>query len=89
MDIEEEGNDLKANEIGNVVEGHDGASEDNLKALSRQTRKTLKGRKRKVSFPDDECLVSKTVEPVDPWANGEWSLENIQICVSCFNANYH
>ena len=92
MDIEEEGKDLKANEIGNVVEGHDGASEDNLSALSRQgqTRQTQKRRKRRVSFPDDECIVSKTVEPVNPWANGEWSVEIIQISVSCFShGNYH
>ena len=27
--------------------------------------------KRKVSFPEDNCLVSRTYDPVDPWRNGE------------------
>lgn len=75
MDIKEGGKDLKANDIGNVVEANDSSSADNLNALSRQgqLRQTKKTRKRKVSFPGDGYLVSKTVEPVDPWANGKWS----------------
>jgi hypothetical protein len=46
--------------------------EDEL-PLSRQgqNRQTKKAKKRSVSFPEDDRLVSESVEPVDPWANGE------------------
>ena len=42
-------------------------------ALSRQgqNRRTQKTKKRSVSFPEDDRLVSESVEPVDPWANGK------------------
>jgi hypothetical protein len=46
--------------------------QDRLTTLSHQghSRQTKKTKKRSVSFPEDERLVSKSVEPVDPWANG-------------------
>jgi hypothetical protein len=46
--------------------------QDRLTTLSRQgqARQTKKTRKGRVSFPEDDRLVSESVEPVDPWANG-------------------
>ena len=37
---------------------------------SHDKQLTTKGRNRRVSFPEDDRLVYKSVEPVDPWANG-------------------
>ena len=38
-------------------------------------KQTKKGTNRRVSFPEDDRLVYKSVEPVDPWANGMLNLE--------------
>ncbi|CAB4042595.1 Hypothetical predicted protein, partial [Paramuricea clavata] len=45
--------------------------QDRLTTLSRQgqARQTKKRRKQRVSFPEDDRLVSESVEPVDPWSN--------------------
>ena len=64
MDIDEE-EIFHPNNLGPV-------ETDTLNALSHQgqRRLTKKSKKRRVSFPEDDKLVSKRVEPVDPWANG-------------------
>lgn len=74
MDVDEEGKHPKKDVTTTAVdESKNHAVEDSLTPLSRQdqTNGKQKARKRKVSFPEGECLVSKTVEPVDPWANGK------------------
>lgn len=50
-----------------------------LTTLSRQdhTRSSKKEKKRNVTFPDDDRLVSKSVEPFDPWANGILLLKSL------------
>lgn len=78
MDIGEEESNLKGHDDEKyhdlkVGEGNDNNAyfDDRVAPLTREghARQTVKARKRKVSFPNDEDLVSESVEPVDPWAN--------------------
>ena len=74
MDIEEEGSSEHSTESGQNKTGENDAVRDELASLSLaegQSKQARKYRKRKVSFPDDGSIISKSVEPVDPWADGK------------------
>ncbi|XP_028398669.1 protein phosphatase 1 regulatory subunit 37-like [Dendronephthya gigantea] len=70
MDIDESDPGIFAGNGEGQAEQED-LSRDILPTLSRQGQVTQikKEKKRRVSFPDDDRLVSKSVEPFDPWAN--------------------
>ena len=63
MDINEE------NCSGNREENEDAFSTDSTLSTTKQA--SIKTKKRKVSFPDEAHIVSKSVEPENPWKNGK------------------
>ena len=74
MDIDEEETDSYPSENEHLRRSVKTDSNFQLQDLSSSSghateKQIQKPRKRKVSFPDDHTIISKAVEPVDPWAD--------------------